>query len=305
MKRVLVTGAGGFIGRHTLPLLFSRGFDVHAVTSRDVPREDRTITWHRADLLDDQQVAKLVSRVSPSHLLHLAWIATPGSYLNSTDNLRWLQGSLELARQFVLGGGERIVAAGSCAEYDWRYGFCSESLTPTNPQSLYGAAKLSLSLALTALAREMNITFAWGRIFFPYGPHEHPKRLIASVITSLLRGQGARCSSGRQVRDYVFVSDVAEAFARLLDSRAIGSINISSGRGIAVKDIVLAIGAILERPELIRLGELESGDSEAPLLVGDGRQLNELLNWSPEVELGAGLRASVEWWRKQMAAGRE
>jgi len=305
MKRVLVTGARGFIGRHTLPLLFSRGFEVHAVTSRDIPRDDRTIIWHRADLLEDQQVAKLVSRVSPSHLLHLAWIATPGSYLNSTDNLRWLQGSLELARQFVVGGGERIVAAGSCAEYDWRYGFCSESLTPTNPQSLYGAAKHSFSLAVGALARETNKTFAWGRIFFPYGPYEHPRRLVASVITSLLRGQAARCSAGRQIRDYVFVSDVADAFVRLLDSDVCGPINIASGSGISVKDIVLKIGAILERPDLIRLGALESKGPETPWVIGEVSRLQETLGWSPKVDLDSGLRADIEWWREQISLGRE
>jgi nucleoside-diphosphate-sugar epimerase len=303
MKRVLVTGASGFIGQHCLPLLLSQGFDVHAVTSQDYPRENRRETWYRANLLDARQTETLIANVTPSHLLHLAWIATPGTYLNSTDNLRWLQASIELSRQFVERGGKRIVAAGTCAEYDWRYGFCSESLTPTAPQSLYGSSKLALNLALGALAHETGTTFGWGRIFFPYGPHEHPKRLIASVISSLLRGEPAECSAGNQVRDYVFVSDVAEAFVQLLDSDVSGAVNIASGRGTAVRDVALKIGQVLERTELVRLGALESSPSEAPLVVGDISQVKEKLDWSPKYDLDRGLRMSIEWWREQLNQG--
>lgn len=300
MKRILVTGATGFVGRQTLPLLLSRGFEVHAVTSQDLPRENRKEIWHRADLMDSRQVEMLMAEVSPSHLLHLAWIATPGTYLNSPDNLRWLQAGIELSRQFVAAGGARLVAAGSCAEYDWHYGFCSESLTPSNPRSLYGSCKHSLHLAAGAFARESRVSFAWGRIFFPYGPYEHPNRLIASVITSLLRGKTAECSAGFQVRDYIFVRDVADALVALVDSEITGTMNVASGRGVMVKDIVLKIGEMLERPELVRLGALKSSIPEFPLVVGDVRALTEKLHWTPTYDLDDGLRSSIEWWRQHL-----
>jgi len=301
MKRVLVTGATGFIGRQTLQLLLSRGFDVHAVTSKEILPKNHGETWHCADLLDERQVESLVSTVVPSHLLHLAWIATPGLYLNSADNLKWLQASIELSRQFVARGGKRIVAAGSCAEYDWRFGFLSETVTPTAPPSLYGTCKLSLQMALNAFAKESGVGVSWGRIFFPYGPHEHPNRLVASVIRALLRGKVAECTAGTQVRDYIFVGDVADAFVTLLDSDLVGAVNIASGEGIAVREIVLKIGEILKRPDLVHLGAVPSLAPDAPLVVGDVRQLGERLHWSPKYNLDHGLRISVEWWREQLS----
>jgi nucleoside-diphosphate-sugar epimerase len=299
MKRVLVTGALGFIGQRTLPLLSARGFEVHAVTSRQTLPVDRNETWHRANLLDARQIDSLITTVAPTHLLHLAWIATPGIYEHSAENLLWLEASTHLIHAFSMGGGQRLVAAGSCAEYDWRYGFCNETLTPTAPQSLYGVCKLALEMILRALAKESKLSVAWGRIFFPYGPHEHPKRLVASVIRSLLMGKPAECTDGRQVRDFVFVDDVANAFATLLDSELYGTVNIASGRGITVREVVSKIGDILERCELVRFGGLESTTAEAPLIVGDIRRIGERFNWSPKYDLDQGLRVSVEWWRKQ------
>ena len=301
MNRVLITGASGFIGRHTLSLLAARGFEVHAVTSREVAPQKRSEYWHKADLLDGRQVETLIADVAPSHLLHLAWVATPGLYQSSPENLRWVQGSIELARHFVARGGKRIVAAGSCAEYDWRFGFCSEGLTPTAPVSLYGACKLSLQMMLHAFAQSREVSVGWGRIFFPYGPNEHPDRLIASVIRALLRGKPAECTAGRQVRDYIYVKDVADALVTLLDSEVTGPLNIASGHGVAVKDVVLKIGEILERPGLVRLGALEPSTLQAPLLVGDIRQLAEKLHWSPKYSLEQGLQKSVEWWRAELS----
>ena len=301
MKRVLVTGAWGFIGRRTLPLLSARGFEVHAVTSREIVPGDREVTWHRADLLDGRQIESLIGTIAPTHLLHLAWIATPGIYQASAENLRWLEASVHLLHSFSTGRGERLVAAGSCAEYDWRYGYCTEDLTPTAPQSLYGTSKLALEMILRAHAKESRVSVAWGRIFFPYGPHEHPNRLVASVIKSLLTGKPAECTDGKQVRDYVFVDDVADAFVTLLDSDVDGIVNIASGRGVAVKDIVSKIGEILERCDLVRLGALESPSAEAPLIVGDIRRISDRVHWSPQFDLDRGLQLSVEWWRKQLS----
>jgi nucleoside-diphosphate-sugar epimerase len=303
MKTVLITGASGFIGRHTIPLLLKHGYEVHAVTSKKPPENGKSEYWHRADLLDRQQIGSLIEAVRPSHLLHFAWIATPGIYQSSFENLHWIEASLELLHRFVRAGGQRIVAAGTCAEYDWRYGFCSEALTPLAPQTLYGSCKHSLQLILSALARENNFSAAWGRIFFPYGPHEHASRLVASVIGALLNGEVARCSHGNQVRDFVFVQDVAAAFVALLDSDIAGPVNIASGRGVAVKEIVFKIGDLLGRRDLVQLGAIPTPAQEAPFLVGDVRLLDETLNWQPEHDIDQGLKKSVEWWQSRLAKG--
>jgi len=198
MKKVLVTGATGFIGQYCLPLLLERGFEVHAVTSKDLDEAESDIYWYRADLLDSEQAKRVMAKVKPSHLLHLAWHTVPGEYWTSTENLRWVQASLDLLQNFVSHGGYRVVMAGTCAEYDWKWGFCSEDTTPLTPETLYGVCKHSLQSMLDAFSKQTGLSSAWGRIFFVYGPHEHPGRLVSSVIRSVLKGEPAHCSHCKQ-----------------------------------------------------------------------------------------------------------
>src|SRR5262249_4985499 len=147
-------------------------------------------------------VAAIINRVRPSHLLHLAWTTEPGSYWTSPDNVRWLEASLSLLRAFAAHGGERVVMAGTCAEYDWAEGICREYPTPLRPISVDGVCKNALREVSESLGTRLGLRTAWGRVFFLYGPHEHPRRLVASVIGSLLHGEPALCSEGTQRRDF-------------------------------------------------------------------------------------------------------
>ncbi len=302
MKRVLVTGATGFIGKQCLPLLTARGYEVHAVSSRAITQDGQQILWHQANLLDQQQMAALMDQVRPSHLLHFAWHAVPGKYPTSPENLRWVQASLGLLQEFVRFGGGRIVTAGTCFEYDWQYGYCLEGVTPLAPTTLYGICKHSLQLMLTEFSRLSELSAAWGRIFFLFGPHEHPDRLVAHVVSSLLRSEAARCSPGTQIRDLLYVEDVAEAFVALLESTVSGPINIASGTPVVLRDVILKIADLQGRPELIELGALPSRKNEPPLLVADVRRLRDEVGWKPAYDLEQGLRKTIRWWEEHHGA---
>ncbi len=300
MSRVLVTGASGFIGRRCLPLLAARGYEVHGVSAR-APADARAVAWHRADLLDPQQAADLIAAVRPTHLLHLAWYAVPGQFWFSTANFQWVQASLGLFTAFASHGGQRIVGAGTCAEYDWRYGRCTEGLTPLAPATPYGVCKHALQLMLASLAQQCGLSAAWGRIFFVYGPGEHPARLVASVIGALLRDEPVRCTHGEQVRDFLHVDDVADAFVALLGSDFQGPVNVASGRPVRVKEIVQTLGDLTERAASIGLAAAPAPPDEPAVLVADvGRLLGDV-GWHPRYGLADGLADTLVWWRGKLA----
>jgi nucleoside-diphosphate-sugar epimerase len=263
MKTLLLTGGTGFIGRQAVPRLRDQGFEVHVVAHSK--RSDQNIAEgvhvHYCDLFDFSEQRSLLSRIRPSHLVHFAWCATPGVFWTSPENLRWVQASLELLKNFAAFGGRRTVFAGSCAEYDWSYGYCSEGITPTAPRSLYGTCKNALRQIFTEYCRQENISGGWGRISFLYGPCEATSRLIPSVITALLDGKPAPCTRGSQIRDFLHVEDVASAFCAFLTSEVEGVVNIASGRATSIKEVVELIadkiGRRPPRPRRLTISEAE------------------------------------------------
>ena len=241
-----------------------------------------------------------MAELCPSHLLHLAWYVKPGKWVNSPKNYRWVQASLDLLLAFLDSGGRRAALAGSCAEYDWRYSYCKEGVTPLNPNSVYGTCKHSLQQMFDAIIKNMDISGVWGRLFFLYGPREHSARLVSSVIQSMLSQQPAECSHGNQVRDYLYVKDVADAFVTLLESNITGPVNIASGQPICLKEIIFKIAEKLNREDLVRLGAKQTGADEPHLLVGDTTRLSQEAGWQPSHSLDQGLEETIDWWRARM-----
>ncbi len=297
MKRVLVTGAGGFIGRQTLAPLQAAGYEIHAA-SLTIPADAPSgIHWYSHNLLNDAEVKELFSTVRPEYLLHLAWYAEPGNFWNAPENRQWVESGRILVKAFCRNGGKRAVFAGTCAEYETGHGQCIESRTPLKPATLYGACKNELHQFAAAFAEQNDLSMAWGRVFHLYGPHEHPGRFVPAVIRSLLRGEEARCTAGTQIRDFMHVRDVAAAFVDLLSDPADGAVNIASGQPVRLADIARQIALLLGAEELLKLGALPMPSSESPILTASVERLNREVKWTPSIPLEQGLNESIAWWK--------
>jgi nucleoside-diphosphate-sugar epimerase len=294
LKRVLLTGATGFVGRACIVPLLERGYGVHAISTGRRPPPDGVTIWP-GDLLDTARLPGLVEQISPTHLLHLAWSVTHGSYWTAADNLDWLEAGVALLRAFLRVGGRRAVGVGTCAEYGWTVERYAEFEAPLQPVTCYGMSKLSLGQAFQA-AGELDLSTAWARLFFPFGPGEQPGRLVPSVITSLLGGVPAECTAGTQVRDFLYIDDVGAALAALLDTDVRGPINIGSGTGTAVRDLILLAARHVGRPELVRLGALPMRPTDPPSLVASTRRLNLEVGFIPAIPLEEAIRRNVVYW---------
>lgn len=298
MKKILITGATGFIGRHVVPSLLNQNFEVHVVVNnRSFSSEGAYI--HHKDLLNENDIGALINQVKPSHLLHLAWYATPGKFWNSEMNLNWVRSSLKLIQEFVNHGGQRLVVAGTCAEYDWNQGHCDELTTDLKPHSLYGSSKAALYHLLDAYAKEVHLNYAWGRVFFLYGPHEYKERLVPSIILKLLNKEDALCSHGNQIRDFMHVEDVAEAFVALINSQVQGAINIASGQNVSLKKVIAFISHQLDAIDKIKYGAIHA-TLDPPLITANVQKLFNEVNWSPKYTLEEGLIHTIEWWKKNI-----
>jgi nucleoside-diphosphate-sugar epimerase len=287
VKRVLVTGASGFIGREAPPLLAAAGYDVHTL-GRGGKAPGDVAVYHRADLLRDDLLA-LVQEIAPTHLLHLAWYAESGLFWSATENLDWVAASLRLLRAFAAGGGSRAVIAGSCAEYDWSFPLLDERATPLAPATLYGEAKAALFGLVEKAAPTLGLSFGWGRVFFPYGPFEKSGRLLGGLFDGIARGEQVLFSAGLQQRDFMHVNDVAGAFVALLDSSVEGPVNIASGEMTAVGEIVMRAARIADGEELAILGALPLQPGEPLIMAASTGRLRREVRFIARHSLATGL----------------
>lgn len=300
--RVLLTGASGFVGRHAQRYLVDAGLEVHGIGNR--PKEDWSapcVRVHACDLTDSHAITDLVKRIGPTHLLHLAWYAVPGRFWTAAENRQWLSAGRTLIRAFADAGGQRAVFAGTCAEYAWTEEICTEYVTPLRPATLYGRCKLALQEEVASLALHSGFSFAWARLFFMYGEHEPAGRLVSSVTESLLQNREVACTDGRQIRDFMFVDDVAAALAALLLSPVEGPVNVAAGKAHAVADVIRLIGTATGRGHLIRWGARAVQPGEPTRIEARTERLNAEVGFVPAFTLETGLQRTVDWWRTEVA----
>ena len=271
MKRILLTGATGFVGRQVLNSLKRKGVSV-SVTLRpgqDVPRGTKPI-W-TPNLFSESKVFWEKNCTDHHGVIHTAWFTEPGEYLNAPDNLDCLSGTVKLFQGAKAAGISHFQGIGTCLEYDIttkevrdRKPIASNApIKPTNP---YAAAKIATYLSLCHQANEMG--FAWSRIFYLYGEGEDPRRLVPYINRQLSAGLPVNLTSGRQWRDFLDVKVAGDQIADVSLNGLIGPLNICSGNAITVAKLAEKIAQQYDREDLIKLGSIEDRLGEPPYLVG-------------------------------------
>ncbi|KJZ18637.1 NAD-dependent epimerase/dehydratase family protein [Loktanella sp. S4079] len=291
--RILITGARGFVGAQVLAQLGDQ-FDLHAV-SRTVSA-GKGVTWHDADLRDVAASAALIRDIRPSHMVHSAWETTHGEFWEAESNLDWLEASKALFAEFCAYGGKRIVACGTCAEYMGSSEPLREGDDTQHPPSTYGQSKNNLRVVLD----NTPVSYAWARIFYPYGIGENPKRFVPSICQSLLKGEPAKCSSGTQLRNFMDVRDLGLAISMLVEHPLNGPINLGYPTSYKLGDVAMMLGKIANRPDLIKLGALPDRVGEAPVLIPDLSRQKTELKFTPKMTLLEGLTTAYHWWKDHM-----
>ena len=300
--KLLVTGAAGFIGSQVTRQLVASGDVVTGLVLRGenlarISDVGRSVDIRECDLADFEGVARLVSEVRPEAVIHLAWYAVPGRYWNATENLACVAQGMNLAAVLADNGCRRLVAAGTCAEYDWDHERLDEHETPCRPRTLYGAAKHALYLVLDQFCSLKSIEFAWVRYNFIYGQGEHPGRLVPSVIEKLSAGEDVACTQGLQKRDFLHVEDVASATVAVLKGDVQGAINIGSGQPVTVRKVVETLARLIGGKGRPLFGKLEANPDEPAALVPNVSRLRNEVEWRPKWSLEDGLRGTVDSWR--------
>jgi len=303
-RRVLVTGASGFIGSHLLRRLQSCGAELHAVTREDRSSDEAGLRWWSGDLAETGAVRNIVSAVRPEVLFHLASNVTGSRDLGLV--LPTFQSNLISTVNLLTSAAEcgcsRFILAGSMEE---PVSGCGDPV----PCSPYAAAKW----AATGYARMFHALYGLPavivRIFMVYGPGQRDiRKLIPSVILSLLRGEAPRLSSGRRPVDWIFVEDVVDGLIAAASAADQGgaTVDLGSGMLVTVREIAERLARLVDPAIAPQFGAIEDRPLET-VRSANTTHTERLIGWKLRTTLDEGLERTVEWYRQNQSLfdGRE
>ena len=295
--RILVTGAGGFVGAAACKAALAAGHDVVAVIRNGASRLAGiadAISIARVDLADTPAVAALLGSTRPDIVVHSAWEGVGGALRSGDIQLDNIRTTVALADAAIGAGARKFVGIGSQAEYG-RYDRKIVETDLPQPTMLYGAAKLAVCHLTAQRCRDAGVGFAWLRLFSVYGAGDNSNWLIPSIAASLVRGKAPLCTAGTQKWDYLHIDDVADGVlaAGTADS-ATGVFNLSSGHPVAVRTIVEMLRDLAAPGLALQFGQIPFGPDQIMHLDGDNRRLRSATGWAPRVPLGEGLRQVIE-----------
>ncbi len=299
-RRVLVTGATGFVGSHLCDALVALGAEVYGV-SRSACSENIVPgckPW-AADLSDNASAENAISQLKPELVYHLAGLVNTKQEIEQV--LPTLRGNLlstiHLLMAVTVHGCERMVIAGSSEEPS--AGHLGEM--PTSP---YAAAKE----ASTAYAMMFHFLYQTpvviARPFMSYGPRQPLAKLIPYTITSLLRNETPQLSSGQRVCDLIYIPDLIRGLLRagIQDSLIGKTVDLGTGKGTLIREVVERLVQLTGSVSRPAFGALQDRRGERPQ-VADIRKTQLLLGWQPYWSLQEGLVETVAWYQSRLNYG--
>lgn len=277
MTQIFVTGGTGFVGRHVCGQLSAAGFDVTAIVRQGSAGRLPDGLAHVVEVDDvfTQTPAWWADLFTKdAHVIHLAWTATPGEYINDPANLGCLAGTLALAQAAVAAGVAKVTGIGTCIEY--RMGDSPlQTDTPLEPKSPYAGAKAAAFTALSTSLAQTETDFAWCRLFYLFGEGEHPSRLVAHLHERLSQGQPVNLSQGLQIRDFLDVDEGARRIILAALGDVSGPVNICSGEGISVRALATRIAERYDQVSLLNFGARPDNPFDPAYVVGQPTALPE------------------------------
>ena len=307
IKKIFVTGANGFIGRHLVHRLIAEGYFVGALV-RPASAFQKTgridgVSYFQGDIRNYEEIKTAFSAFEPDTIIHLA---TYYAVMHRADeigvmidtNVKGTTNLLEAAKES--GAVQLFINTSSTQVYEQKKQ-CLKEEDVIKPQSLYAVTKLYAEEACSYYADAFHLPCVTLRLFPPYGPGDHERRLIPYVISSILKNTPPNLTTGKQEWDFVYIDDIVNAYLAVIkscpfkDDHAI--FNIGTGEAVSIHSFVEKIRENIGSDIDLSWGSVAHRANEVWYNSADIKKAQTVLHWSPETGIDEGIKKTVAWFR--------
>jgi len=295
--KILITGAGGFLGSNLCNLLSNKHSILALSRSFDKLEINNNIICQSLDMADYVHLRTAITNFQPEIVIHCAWMGGNSSKdtneLWQADNIIY---SNELLKFCSFANVRNFIGFGSSAEYGNQINTLSED-TICKPSTMYGITKNAFKIIAENYCNNNNINFSWVRPVFTYGPRDVNTRLIPKTIMSLLKNEDLILNKCTAIVDYLYVEDFCRAVECIVEQELFGDFTISSDNEINIRNLVENIYDKIKSKSNLIFDDTKI-DNSHQYICGSSQKLKSLSDWSPTISLDNGLDKTIYYFEK-------
>lgn len=306
MKRVIISGANGFVGSALVRELLGGDYEIYALDregcSNNLPRDTR-VCFVPCELSEMASLKDKLPKQRYDIFFHFAWVGSAGPARADTwlqlRNAQWTVDSLRVAKEL---GCQRFLCAGSIMEHET----IAAAYTPGNKPGMgyiYGGGKLIAHVMCMSVAAEIGIDLIWPEITNAYGVGEKSPRMINTTIQKCIRGESPQFTSGAQNYDFIYIDDVVKAL-RLIGERGkpFHEYLVGSSNARPLKEFLLEMQSTIAPDLEFRFGDIPFTGINLPLSKFDCSQTEADTGFRAEISFAEGCKRTMEWWKEMNRA---
>jgi nucleoside-diphosphate-sugar epimerase len=296
MKKAIVTGASGFVGGALTLSLLEHGVEVIGLDRNTPAIHHPKFSFLPMELSNVSNLSDNKDLIGADTFYHFAWAGSAGTARNDTalqlNNAQWTIDCLRLAKHF---GCKRFIAAGSIMEHETLSAVFTQGNRPGLPY-IYGSGKLAAHTMCMSVAADIGIDLLWAEITNAYGSGETSPRFINSTIRKIINGEALQFTSGTQNYDFVYITDVAEAFRLIGEKGApFHEYLIGSGNAKPLREFVLEMKAALAPEREFIFGDVPFTGINMPLAAFDCSETERDTGFKSAVSFSEGVKKTMDW----------